>query len=193
MENVVNATTYDFRGFDTMGEEFILFSAVTGVVLLLRGGKPRRHREEIVRSDLVRVIGGVGPALVVVLGLWLVAFGFVTPGGGFQGGVALAGATTVLFVTVGYTAWSRFGDERILDPIESLGAGGYVVVGLAALASGLPFLANILGFGTPGSIRSGGSADLLNWAAGIEVAAANVILVAEFVEEYIAPKVRARR
>ena len=34
--NVVNATTYDYRGFDTMGEEFILFAAVIGVVLLLR-------------------------------------------------------------------------------------------------------------------------------------------------------------
>src|SRR5205085_9288636 len=37
MDNVVNAVTYDYRGFDTMGEAFILFAAVVGVVLLLRG------------------------------------------------------------------------------------------------------------------------------------------------------------
>ncbi len=34
--DTVNAITYDYRGFDTLGEEFILFSAVTGVMLLLR-------------------------------------------------------------------------------------------------------------------------------------------------------------
>src|SRR3712207_8535195 len=34
--NVVMAVTFDYRGFDTLGEEFILFAAVMGVALLLR-------------------------------------------------------------------------------------------------------------------------------------------------------------
>jgi multicomponent Na+:H+ antiporter subunit B len=34
--NVVTAVMFDYRGFDTLGEEFILFAAVTGVTLLLR-------------------------------------------------------------------------------------------------------------------------------------------------------------
>src|SRR5438270_1537043 len=92
MANVVNATTYDIRGFDTMGEEFILFAAVTGVVLLLRGsGRTRAEKDDVVRSDVVRAAGAVAPAVVVLVGLWVAAFGFVTPGGGFQGGVAVAG------------------------------------------------------------------------------------------------------
>jgi len=168
VSNAVNATTYDIRGFDTMGEEFILFAAVTGVVLLLRGsGRTRAEKDDVVRSDVVRAAGAV------------------TPGGGFQGGVAVAGGAAVLFVTLGYRAWSRLGNESILDPLEGLGAGGYVVVGVAALASGLPFLTNIFGFGVAGTLRSGGSAELLNWAAAIEVAAANLILMTEFVEQYL--------
>jgi len=144
--NVVNATTYDYRGFDTMGEEFILFAAVTGVVLLLRGsGGSRRRADDDVRSDSIRLAGAVAPALVILVGLWLVAFGFVTPGGGFQGGVAVAAGALMLFVAVGYRAWSTLGNERLLDPIEGLGAGGYAVVGLAALVSGLPFLTNLFG------------------------------------------------
>ena len=34
--NVVTAINYDYRGLDTLGEEFILFTAVSGVTLLLR-------------------------------------------------------------------------------------------------------------------------------------------------------------
>jgi len=191
--NVVNATTYDYRGFDTMGEEFILFAAVTGVVLLLRGSsRSRRRADDDVRSDSIRLAGAVAPALVILVGLWLVACGFVTPGGGFQGGIAVAAGALMLFVAVGYRACSTLGDERLLDPIEGLGAGGYAVVGLAALVSGLPFLTNLFGPGAVGTVRSGGSAALLNWAAAIEVAAANVILTTEFVEQYIAPIVRRR-
>ena len=181
MANVVNAITYDIRGFDTMGEEFILFGAVVGVVLLLRGEKSRKAGDAV-RSDLVRVGGALSLGVAFLVGLWIVAFGFITPGGGFQGGVALASAVVMLFVAVGYRPWARLAKETVLDPIEGLGAGGFVVVGLAALASGLPFLANFWGPGVAGTLRSGGSAPLVNWAAGIEVCAAMLVLFTEFVE-----------
>jgi multicomponent Na+:H+ antiporter subunit B len=194
MTNAVTATVFDYRGFDTMGEEFILFAAVTGVVLLLR----RRERgtgdglDDDVRSDLVRVVGSLTIGAAIVVGLWLVAFGFVTPGGGFQGGVVLASATVLLFLVSSYRAWTTFGDEHILDPLEGVGAGGYVVVGLAALSSGAPFLTNVLGPGVPGTLWSGGSAVLVNWCAGLEVAAAFLILFTEFLEEYIVPLAQGR-
>jgi multicomponent Na+:H+ antiporter subunit B len=191
MANVVNATTYDIRGFDTMGEEFILFGAVVGVVLLLRGEKDERV-DDSVRSDLIRTGGGLAVGLAVLVGLWIVAFGFITPGGGFQGGVALASALAMLFVAVGYRAWSNVGKETVLDPIEGIGAGGFVVVGLAALASGLPFLTNFWGPGIPGTLWSGGSAPLVNWAAGIEVCAATLVLFTEFLEAHVVPAMRER-
>jgi len=34
--NVVGSVVFDYRGFDTLGEATILFTAVTGVLLLLR-------------------------------------------------------------------------------------------------------------------------------------------------------------
>jgi multicomponent Na+:H+ antiporter subunit B len=189
MANVVNATTYDIRGFDTMGEEFILFGAVVGVVLLLRDEKDEEV-EDRVRNDLVRVGGGLTTGLLFLVGLWIVAFGFVTPGGGFQGGVALASSVVMLFAAVGYRAWSAAGNESLLDPFEGLGAGGFVVVGLAALASGLPFLTNLWGPGIPGTLWSGGSAPLVNWAAGIEVCAATLVLYTEFLEAHVVPSIR---
>jgi multicomponent Na+:H+ antiporter subunit B len=188
MTNAVNATTYDYRGFDTMGEEFILFAAVMGVVLLLRGDESRdAPSEDGIGSDLVRVGGTWLVGAAVLISLWLIAFGFVTPGGGFQGGVALASGVLVLFLVSTYRAWSALGSERLLDPFEGLGAGGYVVVGLAALVSGLPFLTNLLGPGISGTIWSGGSAAFVNWAAGIEVAAAILVLYSEYLRDYEAP------
>jgi multicomponent Na+:H+ antiporter subunit B len=184
---VINALTYDYRGFDTMGEEYILFGAVMGVVLLLRSGREDREPKDTVGSDLVRTGGTLAVTAVVLVGLWLVSFGFVTPGGGFQGGVAIAAGALMLFIAAGQRAWSRVSTETVLDPIEGLGAGGYVVVGLAALVSGLPFLTNFFGGGDPGTIYSGGSAALVNWAAGIEVAAAQLVLYTEFLEEYVVP------
>ena len=42
--DAVNAINYDYRGFDTLGEEFILFTAVLGVMLLLRREKDTSSR-----------------------------------------------------------------------------------------------------------------------------------------------------
>ena len=41
--NVVASVVFDYRGLDTLGEATILFTAVTGVLLLLRA---RKRKEE---------------------------------------------------------------------------------------------------------------------------------------------------
>lgn len=192
MDNVVNATTYDIRGVDTMGEEFILFAAVMGVVLLLReGGERDDDVDDSVGSDMVRVLGGGSVGAAVLVGLWLVSFGFVTPGGGFQGGVAIASGILVLYLASSYRAWSGIGDETLLDPFEGIGAGGYVVLGLAPIFGGLPFLTNFFGGGHVGTVWSGGSAGFVNWSAGVEVAAANLILYTTFLKKYVVPLARS--
>jgi multicomponent Na+:H+ antiporter subunit B len=188
MDNVVNATTYDIRGIDTMGEEFILFAAVIGVVLLLREQEGRsREVEDDMGSDVVRLFGTLAIGAAILVGLWLVANGFVTPGGGFQGGVAISSGALLLYLVAGYREWAAFGQESLLDPIKAIGGGGYVVIGLAALIGGLPFLTNFFGGGNLGTVWSGGSAGFVNWAAGIEVAAANILLFSEFLEAYLVP------
>jgi multisubunit Na+/H+ antiporter MnhB subunit len=41
--NVVASVVFDYRGFDTLGEATILFTAVTGVLLLVRTLKRREE------------------------------------------------------------------------------------------------------------------------------------------------------
>jgi multicomponent Na+:H+ antiporter subunit B len=189
MSNVVTALVFDYRGFDTLGEEFILFAAVLGIVLLLRvKGRDRQPSAgDDVRVTLVRSVGVLAVGICVLVGLWIVAFGFITPGGGFQGGVAIASGAFLLYLATSYRDWRRFAREEVLDPLEALGAGGYVIVGLAALISGMPFLANMLDPGATGTLTSGGSAMFVNWAVGLEVSAANLVLFTEFLDEYIVP------
>src|SRR6185437_14069738 len=70
--NVVTAIVFDYRGFDTMGEEFILFASVVGVVLLLRDiRKPAGSKDDAVQSDAIRLFGVLIVGVVVVVGLWL--------------------------------------------------------------------------------------------------------------------------
>jgi multicomponent Na+:H+ antiporter subunit B len=188
VDNTVAATVFDYRGLDTMGEEFILFCALLGVVLLLRAqGERDAPAEDRTRSDATRIFGLLlfGPALLI--GGWLAAFGYITPGGGFQAGVVLAGAVMLLYLAWGHGPFARATREELLDVGESVGAGGYVVIGLIALLSGAPFLHNLLGHGTTGSLYASGSIALLNWATAIEVTAANVLLFREFLTSYIAP------
>jgi multicomponent Na+:H+ antiporter subunit B len=188
--NVVMGTTFDVRGVDTMGEEFILFAAVLGVALLLRDESAASRAERNTRrfpSDAVRLVGVLMIGGGLLVGLWLAAFGYVTPGGGFQGGVVVAGAIVLLYVIGSHRDYHPFRDEHVLDPLEGLGAGGYVVVGLAALASGAAFLANLFGHGKTGTLLSGGSIPALNWASAIAVTAAMLLLFAEFLETYVVP------
>jgi multicomponent Na+:H+ antiporter subunit B len=183
--NVVMGINFDVRGIDTMGEEFILYASVVGVTLLLRDETRSREAERRTRrfgSDAVRLVG-VG---MVGAGL-LMAFGYITPGGGFQGGVVAAGAILLLYLLGSHRDYRPFRDERFLDPLEAIGTGGYVVVGLAALVSGTAFLTNLFGLGTPGTLRSGGSIAILNWASAIAVTCAILLLFAEFLETYVAP------
>lgn len=191
ISNVVAATVFDYRSFDTLGEELILMTATIGITMLLRssgeeGGEQKRFRDRV-RFDGISVPGVLALGAILLVGLWLAAFGYVTPGGGFQGGVVVAGAVLLLYLVGGRRDYAPFRNEELLDPLEAVGAGGYVVIGLAALVSGLPFLENLLPFGKAGTLLSGGSIPFLNWASGLEVAAAVLVLFAEFLETYIAP------
>ena len=51
--NAVTAVNFDYRGFDTLGEEFMLLAAVTGAVVLLRGNARR--------GSLSAAAGRIGP------------------------------------------------------------------------------------------------------------------------------------
>jgi multicomponent Na+:H+ antiporter subunit B len=194
--NVVGAVVFDYRGLDTLGEEFILFTAVMGVALLLRKNREQELEQapdDTVGSDAVRIAGLFLIAPAFLLGLWLVAFGYVTPGGGFQGGVVLAGAVLLVYLTGSMRRYGELNPTSFIEVAEAGGAGAFTVLGIVGLAVEGAYLHNFLGPGDAGTLYSGGSIPLLNWAVAMEVSAAMLVLFKEFLEEYAAPVVRRRR
>jgi multicomponent Na+:H+ antiporter subunit B len=182
--NVVAATTFDYRGFDTLGEEFILFAAALGVALLLREERAQGQRlDHGIRSDAVRLVGLAFVPALLVLGLQVVAHGYVTPGGGFQGGVVLASAFALVWLAGRYRVFRRLTPTPAIDFTKGAGAGGYAVIGVVALLLGTAYLQNFGPLGTTGTLASGGSIVLLNLASALEVAAAFVLIFTEYVEE----------
>jgi multicomponent Na+:H+ antiporter subunit B len=192
--NVVTATTFDYRGFDTLGEEFILFAAGLGVALLLRDVREGSEQPAAgVLDDAVRLVGiALVPALLAI-GLYVVAHGLITPGGGFQGGVVLASAFLLVWLAGEYRAFRKLTPAPAVDFAKGAGAGGYVVIGMAALLLGHAFLHVFGPLGTAGTLASGGSLLLLNLATGLEVTAAFVLVFTEFLEELAAVRLGGRR
>jgi multicomponent Na+:H+ antiporter subunit B len=192
--NVVAAVVFDYRGFDTMGEELILFCAVMGVALLLRETRETaaEHVRDAAESDALRAVGLVAVPVVVVLALYVIAHGYLTPGGGFQGGVVAAAGLLLVWLAGEWSALRRAGPEVLVDASEAAGAAGFVVVGVAMLAAGGAFLENLLPLGKLGTLTSGGTIGIVNWCAGLEVSAAFVLLFIEFQTEVLVEREKDR-
>jgi multicomponent Na+:H+ antiporter subunit B len=189
---VVTAVVFDYRGLDTMGEEFILFASAVGVALLLRAGRTEVEEQPSARAEsrilpappeAARVLGLVLIGPTVVLGLYIVAHGHLTPGGGFQGGAILATASLLVFLSGRFVAFRRVNPVILIDAAEGAGAFAFPLIGLLGLVAGPAFLTNVLPLGTAGHLLSGGTTPLLNLAVGLEVSAAFILIVSEFVEQ----------
>ncbi len=190
--NMVSAVNFDYRGADTMVEEFILFAAVAGVSLLLR--ELREEREER-PQDAARGRAPPGtPVTVVVIsimlagaslliGAYILATGALTAGGGFQVGVMFSTSLLILYVAGRYEMFERMTSIDAMEQIEAATAGLYAVVGVAGLLASGAFLANFLPHGSTGNIVSSGTIVVLNVVVGVEVGAGFIIIIDQFLEQ----------
>lgn len=138
-----------YRGFDTLGEEFMLLCAVTGAVLLLRGASGEdlsaepgdvEGRETAAHSDPTALLCRVVALLAIVFGLHVALHATVTPGGGFQRGVIVASGLLLLYLGEGYRGWRRLVPSRLFDAFEGGGAALFAGAGLVPMLPGRSFL-----------------------------------------------------
>lgn len=200
--NVVSSVIFDYRGFDTMIEQLILFTAAVATSLLLRvqrGESERSARASIPGREVPPVSGAVKLAGVVVMGFTLL-FGVyiifsvhVAPGGGFQSGVLLASGLLAAYIAGEYVVYDRLAPVELLERTEAAVAGAYLVVGCAGLLISGAFLANFLPLGSPRGLYAGGTIWALNLLVGIEVTASCVVIFTEFLEQAVLIRERAAR
>jgi len=139
--NIVTAVLASYRGYDTLGEVFVVFTAGIGVLFLLsasHGHAAHRRQDDDdesgigLRNDLIpRVVGRLLVPFILLFGLYVQFHGDYGPGGGFQAG-ALIAAAVILFALVE-------GEDRTLEAIPrgallALMVGGAMLYGLVGVA-----------------------------------------------------------
>lgn len=174
--NIVTAVVADYRVLDTLGEVLVLFTAATGVGLLM----PKRRRSAVPREASVIVRTAV-PAITffaLITGAYIVLHGHLSPGGGFSGGAVVASAFILRFLA-GQRPRQR--GKESLAAVES-GAGlALLGVGLAGLFVSGSFFESFLPQGRLGEFASAGILVIVYTLIGIKVAAELAALSAEFV------------
>ncbi len=162
--NFVTAVVLGYRGVDTLLELTILFTAATAGGLVL--GRPRPGAPHDPDAGPILLAGAdLFFPLFLMVGLYIILHGHLTPGGGFQGGVILASAFFLPLLARPGTSL----DECVVSVIEGLAGATFILVGLLAMLEGKPFLTPLLDAGELGTLLSAGTLPLLYLAVGLKV------------------------
>lgn len=106
----------------------------------------------------------------LVFGLYIILFGTVSPGGGFQGGVIVASAALLLYLGYGFKTASKALNTEVLRVGESLGATLYVCLAFLGIILGSNFCWNfIANIGKTGDLISAGTITFMGWSVGFKV------------------------
>lgn len=172
--NVVCGIILNFRGFDTLGESFVLFLAMNTVLLLLDGIVPSKDdpREELPgpRNIVPRTVAVLLVPLLLVFGVYIVINGHLSPGGGFSGG-AVIGASMILFAScMGFDRADRLFGIKTFKVLTTSALSFYALSKLYHFLTEANRWPGIISNGTPGRIFSAGLLLPLDICVGIVVA-----------------------
>ncbi|MGK0500203.1 MAG: multicomponent Na+:H+ antiporter subunit B [Oceanicoccus sp.] len=144
--NVVTAILSSFRGYDTLGEVFVVFAACIGVLFILGVRPPREPLEESDKSSGLRhhlipqVVGRLLVPFIVLFGLYVQFHGEYGPGGGFQAGAIIATGVILYALLEGEAAALRAVPRGVLLGMVVGGALLYGAVGVVCMLMGGAFL-----------------------------------------------------
>jgi multicomponent Na+:H+ antiporter subunit B len=174
--NTVSSIYLGYRAMDTLGETLVLLVSITGTMgILINLGKeneealslslaPEKRPTNAQRTHLLEVVASKLGPVVLLFGFYVMLYGHISPGGGFQGGVIVASA--IVFLALGTETQSKLTNTTVLGRIETL---SFLVLIIVA-TSGVFFERGF--FGNP--IKSGSSLSvnfiiLLNIIIGLKV------------------------
>ena len=144
--NVVTAVLGSYRGYDTLGEVFVVFTAGIGVLFLLghggaHGAPKGGGAGEGLRHHLIpRVVGRVLIPFILLFGLYVQFHGEYGPGGGFQAGAIVAAAFILYALLEGEGRALDVMPQRALLGLIAVGPLIYIAVGTAGMLLGGNFL-----------------------------------------------------
>jgi len=140
--NVVTSVLASYRGYDTLGEVTVIFTAGIGVLALL-GYRTRRRNIQgpgIRRLVVLRVIAKLFFPLILLFALYVLFHGDYGPGGGFQAGVIFATGFILYALAFGLGNAQRVIPHQLLRIMMTVGVLIYAAVGIESMLLGGKFL-----------------------------------------------------
>lgn len=167
-EGVANAVTtvvVYFRGFDTLGEIAVLFIAALGIGLMLSENSQCQLKAQ--SNFMLRTASKLLFPIITLYGVYVMIYGHLSPGGGFQGGVIIASGVLLLLVS---SREFRVPHSFIVV-LETFAGVSYVLIGLIGLFTIDIFLGNFLpnDVSQMGLLLSGGIIPIIYVIVGIKV------------------------
>ena len=152
--NVVTAVLSSFRGYDTLGEVFVVFAAAIGVLFILdvrHGTKPEYEPRPPLPSNeggsaglkhhlIPKTVGGLLVPFVLLFGFYVQFHGEYGPGGGFQAGAIIATAMILYALLEGEEAALRAFPSSLQLGLVVGGASLFGFVGVLCMFMGGTFL-----------------------------------------------------
>lgn len=144
--NVVTAVLGSFRGYDTLGEVFVVFAACIGVLFILgvkpeQQAPPKPNASAGLKHHLIpQVVGRLLVPFIMLFGLYVQFHGEYGPGGGFQAGAIIATGVILYALLEGENAALRAIPRSVLFALVVGGASLYGIVGLLGILLGGSFL-----------------------------------------------------
>lgn len=179
--NTVAGMILDYRAFDTLGESFVLFTAVCAVTILMKNTKrtapdgtplPMVVAPGIVdysKDNIVKTVSRFLIPFIFVFGIYVLLNGHLSPGGGFSG-CAILGSALILFSMVyGENRAAAIFSERLIKTVVLVSLSFYAIAKSYSFFTGANHLHSIISQGIPGRILSAGLILPLNVAVGFVV------------------------
>ena len=140
--NMVTSVLASYRGYDTLGEVTVIFTAGLAVILLLHGSRPApdENGESMRHAMILRVVSKLFIPLILLFALYVQFHGDFGPGGGFQAGVLFAAAFILYALIYGVEEARRVAPPGRVQVFFALGLLLYIGTGLACLLAGGNFL-----------------------------------------------------
>lgn len=144
-KNIVTAVILNYRGYDTLGEVTVIFTALCSVLAVLRREKPKISYSELDASPVKPSIV-VSTAICILIpclmlfALYIILSGTVSPGGGFQGGVVAGAGFIIIALIFGLIRGIEKFPLRIRSWLEPAAVISFIGVGLMGIFLGGSFL-----------------------------------------------------
>jgi multicomponent Na+:H+ antiporter subunit B len=152
--NMVTSVLASYRGYDTLGETAVIFTAGIALVALLSA--PYKKNERAVKNEqgslatiqpatlhdhlILRIIGKMFIPFILLFALYVQFHGDYGPGGGFQAGVIFASGIILYSLIFGLDTAMRVISPTVLRLLGAAGLILYIGVGILCIINGGNFL-----------------------------------------------------